>query len=128
MNKYFELMIKNLANLFSFFFVRFYLIILIGGNIFLWLAVYYINKTVSQDLVALHYNINFGVDLIGHVNKIFIIPSISLLTILLNTILIFILQSHKHFKFIAYLLLSACVMINLFLLLGLMSIYLVNFR
>ncbi len=119
---------KVISYIFSFFYIRIYLIIVLGLNLAIWLAVYFININVSQDLVILHYNVNFGVDLIGNVKRIFIIPVLGLLIILINTILLFSLTKHRNFKFFAHLLLVTCFIVNLFLLLGLAFIYLINFR
>ncbi|MFH1428086.1 MAG: hypothetical protein ABIG60_06225 [Patescibacteria group bacterium] len=112
----------------NFFYVRIYLIIIIGLNLFLWLVSYLIKINVSQELIILHYNIDFGVDLIGSVNKIYIIPLLSLIILIINVILISNLVKHKFFKFITHLLLAACIMVDLFLLISLASIYLINFR
>ncbi|MFH1822387.1 MAG: hypothetical protein ABH830_01660 [Patescibacteria group bacterium] len=112
----------------NFIYVRVYLIIIIGLNLFLWLASYLIKINVSQELIILHYNIDFGVDLIGNVNKIYIIPLLSLIILIINIILISNLVKHKFFKFIAHLLLATCIMVDIFLLISLASIYLINFR
>jgi len=112
----------------SFFYIRLYLILLIGLNLFIWLVAYYININVSQDLIVLHYNINFGVDLIGSVKKIFILPLLGLIIIIINVIIFFILAKHKDFKFFAHLLLGACVAVNIFLFISSVTIYLINFR
>jgi len=111
----------------SFLFVRLYFIILLGFNLFIWMAVYLINIDVSQDLVVLHYNIDFGVDLIGGVKGLYIIPALSLIVILINGILLFPFCRRKDFKFLAHLLLGTSLAVNLFLLIALGSIYLINF-
>ncbi len=115
-------------NIFSFLYIRIYLILLLGFNAFIWFTAYYININVSQDLVILHYNVNFGVDLIGNVNKIYIIPLLGLIIIILNFILLFIFSKYKYFNFVAHLLLITCLISSLFLILALSSIYLINFR
>jgi len=119
---------QAVARIFSFFYVRFYLIILVGFNLFLWLVVYFININVSQDLIILHYNVSFGVDLIGSVKRVFIIPLLSLIIILINVILLLGLYRHKDFKFIAHILLAGSIMVNIFLFMALVSVYLINFR
>jgi len=115
------------AYLSSFFFVRLYFIILLGLNFFIWMAVYLININVSQDLVVLHYNVDFGVDLIGGVKRLFIIPTLGLIVILTNGTLLFSFCRRKDFRFLANILLGASLTVNLFLLIALGSIYLINF-
>ncbi|MDD5031854.1 MAG: hypothetical protein PHR36_02290 [Patescibacteria group bacterium] len=117
-----------LSYLSGYFFIRLYFIVLLGLNLLIWLIAYFINKSVSQDLVVLHYNIDFGVDLIGNVSRIYIIPLLGLIIILVNAVLIFIFSRRKDFKFFSHLLLTAALAVNLFLLIALGSVYLVNFR
>jgi len=124
----FQRFIDIFLNIFSFLYIRIYLILLLGFNAFIWLTAYYININVSQDLVILHYNVSFGVDLIGNVSRIYIIPWLGLIIIILNFILLFIFSKYKHFNFIAHLLLMTCLISNLFLFLALLSVYLINFR
>ncbi|MFA4833396.1 MAG: hypothetical protein WC619_00935 [Patescibacteria group bacterium] len=112
----------------GYFFIRLYFIFLFGANLLIWLAAYFINASVSQDLVVLHYNIDFGVDLIGSVKRIYIIPLLGLIIILVNAVLIFIFSRRQDFKFFSHLLLTASLAVNLFLLIALGSIYLINFR
>lgn len=114
--------------LFSFFYARIYFFILICLNLLLWLGAYYINVNVSQDLVVLHYNVDFGVNLIGNVKEIFIIPFLSLVIIFINGALVLFLCRNEYFKFIIHLILCTGIIINLFLLASLASIYLINFR
>ena len=112
----------------SYFFIRLYFIVLLGLNLFSWLVVYLININVSQDLVVLHYNVDFGVDLIGSVKRVYIIPFLGLIVILVNLILVLAFSRGRDFKFFSHLLLAASLVVNLFLLIALGSIYLINFR
>jgi hypothetical protein len=102
-----------------------YLIIILGLNLLDWLFVYIININVSQDLVVLHYNVDFGVNLIGDVKQIYIIPLLGLFIILINLILLIII--YRQNRFFANLLLAGAMLANLFLLIGTASIYLINF-
>ncbi len=111
----------------SFFYIRIYLIFLILMNISLWASAYNIFQRVSQDLIVLHYSVDFGVNLIGDVKRLFIIPLLGLLIIIFNFFIILFFNSSKHFKFISHLLLAPILLIHLFLLAALGSIYLVNF-
>jgi len=120
--------VGDFSYLFKFFFIRLCSILLLGFNLFIWLVVYLINLSVSQDLVVLHYNIDFGVDLIGSVKRLFIVPILSLIVFIVNEALLFAFSRHKDFKFIAYLLFGASLAVNLFLVAALGSIYLINFR
>ncbi len=117
---------EMILNFLSFFYARVYLAVLLGLNLLDWLAAYAINKNVSQNLIVLHYNIDFGVNLIGDAKRIYLIPLLGLIIILINFILLAVI--HRQSKFIVHLLLSGAIFANLFLLAGLASLYLINFR
>lgn len=121
---------EMILNFLSFFYARVYLAVLLGLNLLNWFAAYAINKNVSQNLIVLHYNVDFGVNLIGGAKKIYLIPLLGLIIILINFILLAVIhrQGHRQSKFVAHLLLSGAILANLFLLAGLASLYLINFR
>ncbi len=116
------------TNILNFSHIRFYLITLFILNLFSWLfSLWFFNK-VSQNLIVLHYNVDFGVDLIGDVKNAFIIPALGSFAVVFNFILSLVFFKDKNFKFISHLLSAAAVLVNLILLLSLGSIYLINFR
>ena len=119
---------QALGYLFGFFYFRIYLIINLGLNLLIWLFVWFINAGSGQNLIKLHYNVDFGVDLIGEVGQLFTIPLLGLIIIFINISLIAINSRHKNLKFIVNLLLGSALAVNMFLLIALGSIYLINFR
>lgn len=114
-----------ITELLGFAYIKIYLAGILVINLANWLFAGYINRRVSQDLVVLHYNIDFGVNLIGSVRQIYLIPLLGLLIFLLNFILIGYL--YKNERFAAHLLLAGALTVNLFLLGALAALYLVNF-
>ena len=118
--------LDSVFDLLGFIYVRIYLAILICVNFLNWMVAIFINKNVSQELVFLHYNVDFGVDLIGNAPRVYIIPLLGFIIILVNFVLLIFI--YKHSKFIAHLLLSAALMANLFLLAAIASVYLINLR
>lgn len=117
---------EHVLYLIGFGFVRFYLLFLFCLNIINWLLAYYVNKNVSQNLVVLHYNVNLGVNLIGNVRDIYIIPTLGLAFIVINFLLL--LNIHRRNRFLIHLLLNFSLLINLVLIASIISIYLINFR
>jgi hypothetical protein len=117
---------EAVLSLLSFSLVRFYLSALFVLNIIDWLLAYYVNKNVSQSLVVLHYNVNLGVNLIGNVSDIYIIPTLGLAFIVINFFLL--LNIYQNRKFLIHLLFGFSLLINLFLIASTISIYLINFR
>ena len=107
-------------------FVRLYILFLCALNVINWLLAYYVNKNVSQNLVVLHYNVNLGVDLIGNVSDIYIIPTLGWSFIVINFLLL--LNVYRRGRFLIHLLLGFSLLINLCLIASTISIYLINFR
>lgn len=107
-------------------FIRIYLIFLFFLNLINWLAARAIKKGSSQDLIILHYNVDFGINYIDAAGKIYIIPLLGFLIALVNFSIL--LAVHKQSRFIAHALLAAAVLCNIFLSAGLAALYLINFR
>ncbi|MFH1773109.1 MAG: hypothetical protein ABH818_02005 [Patescibacteria group bacterium] len=127
---YFYFSRKNLAEislyLLSFFYVKIYLIIILILNSFNWLFVYSLSSVIDQDLVILYYNVNLGINLIGDVSQIYIIPLLGLIFILFNLILL--INVYKYGKFIIHLLLILSTVTNFIFLISTAVLYLINFR
>jgi|GEM_PF-1320111 len=119
-------LVEAVLHLISFGFVRLYLILLLLLNLANWLLAYYVNQNVSQALVVLHYNVNLGVDLIGNVRNIYVMPILGLSFIVINFFLL--LNVYRRSHFLIHLLLGSSLLINLCLIASTISIYLVNFR
>lgn len=126
---------ERFGSLLSLFYVRIYLIIILGLNLLNWFFVYVININIAeQDSVILHYNVDFGIDFIGNVRQIYTIPSIGLVIVLFNLILLFfayrkniVAERRDADKFLANLLLGSALFVNFILLFSVASIYLINF-
>ncbi len=108
--------------------VRIYLILIALLQALIWWQAIGIRQKVSGDLLILHYNIDFGVDLIGAPQKIFYYPVAGLLLALLNIILAAIFINRKYFRPLLHMLLLAAIVCGIFLSLALLSIHTVNFR
>lgn len=74
--------------------------------------------------IILHYNVLFGVDLKGDSAEAFTIPLIGLVIFFLNSIITKLV--YKKEKFIAYLLLSTSLICQLFAVIAIAAIILVN--
>ncbi|HTW96887.1 MAG TPA: hypothetical protein VMD74_04500 [Candidatus Methylomirabilis sp.] len=129
---YFDLLKDKVSygwgEVFGHLFVKIYLAILFLQNISLWGFVWLFYSHVGSGLTILHFNVDFGIDLVGEANKLFNIPLLGLFISLLNFFLLFVFLKHKNFRFIAYLLLTSAVLVNFFLSLALGPIYWINFR
>lgn len=93
-----------------------------------WLQAILIKNNLSGDVLVLHYNVNFGIDLVGDPTRIFLYPISGLLIGLLNLTLATLIYRHGEFKYLTHLLLGAVVVFNCLLVSALLAIYLINFR
>ncbi len=126
---------EQFGDLLSLFYVRIYLIIILGLNLLNCFFVYVININIAdKNSVILHYNVDFGIDLIGNARQIYIIPLMGLVIVLFNLILLsFVYRKNiasarrDADKFLANLLLGSALFVNFILLFPVASIYLINF-
>lgn len=97
-----------------------------------WFFSYFINNKISQGLVALHYNVDFGINLIGNASEIYIIPALGLFIALINSILTIVVNRQRFddkntARLLSHFLLGGALFSNLFLLISLAFVYLINF-
>lgn len=93
------------------------------ANIFSWILVFLFFKKETFNII-LHYNILSGVDYQGSSQKLFTIPAIGLLVIFMNSIISRVVSSED--KFVSYLLLSAALVGQIFAIIAVIAIILVN--
>ena len=118
----------NLLEIFDFFYAKIYLALILFLNFLLWISVFYINFKASNTTLILHYNVDLGVDLIGLGSNLYVIPLLGLLILVVNLILLLIFLKWSDYRYLAHLLFSVSLLANLFLLISLGPIYLINFR
>jgi hypothetical protein len=93
-----------------------------------WFQAWFINRNLSGDILVLHYNVDFGIDLVGNPRQIYLFPLLGLGIFLLNLIILAFFYKDKNFKILTHLLLGAAILFSLFLNIALLSVYLINFR
>lgn len=106
----------------------FYLAGFIFWQIVAWVQVFLIKNNLSGDLVVLHYNVDFGIDLVANPPAVFFYPLLSLGVFLINLLVLLFLSRNKNLKILTHYLLFAAVLFGAFLSLVLLSVYLINFR
>jgi hypothetical protein len=106
--------------------IYFIFIVLLSG--LEWFLAGYILKQGEGGRIALHYNVDFGIDYYDSINKIYTLPILGILIIIINFLLSLALYRHRAKRFIFHLLLSIALLSNVIILSALISIYLVNFR
>ncbi|MFH1326182.1 MAG: hypothetical protein ABIH48_01810 [Candidatus Falkowbacteria bacterium] len=105
---------------------RLFIIVALIINILAWIASIFFNANIEEKIIALHHNIYFGISLIGGPKQVFFIPLLGLIIIIVNTIFSYLIRREDNF--FVYLFTASTILINIFLLLGLGSIILINFR
>jgi hypothetical protein len=91
-----------------------------------WYFAYLISSNITAERTILHYNVDFGINLIGSENQLYIIPLIGLLVFLVNFFILPLYYNQKEIKFLSYYLFTVSIISNIFLLLAEASIYLIN--
>lgn len=119
---------EAVGSAFRFYPTRLYLAVILLLQVLAWLQAIIIRRSLSGDFLILHYNINFGVDLVGSPEKIFFYPLAGLLAVIINFVLIFIFARRKESRFITHLFLGSTVIFEIFLSLVLLAVFLINFR
>ena len=117
---------EGIAEIVGYYQVKIYLALIITLNLLIWVFAYQLNKKASQDLVILHYNVDFGVDLVGSIHQIYIIPLLGIIILSINFFILLIVNRDK--QFLSHLLFITAIICNIFLLASLGLIYIVNFK
>lgn len=113
---------------FSFHANRIYLSLIVVLQAGSWWLSSYIYRSLSGDLLVLHYNVDFGIDWIGNRGTIFYFPILNLVFLLGSLIILAIFGPGKNFRAQSHYLLSGVVMANLGILVYLTLVYTINFR
>ncbi|MEA2088888.1 MAG: hypothetical protein U9O55_03560 [Patescibacteria group bacterium] len=113
-------------NFFKFFFkdkiIFANLIISIIINSIIWINLLRIKKV--GEMIPLHYNVYFGIDYIGDWHKIFIVPLIGIIILIINFLLALLIY-YKD-KFISYILVFTVLFVQIILFLASLSIVWIN--
>ena len=118
--------LKGLAsNLFGLLYFKIYFSATIFINLLNWILAIFINQKNTADQVILHYNVDFGANLIGNEKQLYTLPLLALTIFLVNLILV---NNYRNDKFISHILLMSALLANIFLLIALATLYLINFR
>ncbi len=107
---------------------RWYFLFTLLLQVGLWWEAFEIYHNLASNFIILHYNVDFGIDLVGDSRQIFLYPALALGVFLLNTFLASSLHQRKDFNFFIHFLLLASLVFSLFLNLALLFIYIINFR
>ncbi|RLC36761.1 hypothetical protein DRH27_04755 [Candidatus Falkowbacteria bacterium] len=121
--------LASFSALFAFLNVKIYLIILFIINLTCWFFARYINSAIDQAQIALHYSVDFGIDLYGDIKKIYILPLLGIIIIIVNFVILSVLArfNTKDINFNSHLLFLAALISNIMLLGAIISIYIINF-
>jgi hypothetical protein len=105
-----------------------YLGLIIFWQVIVWFQAWFIHRSLTGDIIVLHYNVDFGIDLVASPAEIYLYPLLGLAVVLANLIILAILHKENNFKILVHYLLGAAVIFSTFLSIALLSVYLINFR
>jgi len=108
--------------------VKIYLSVSALLNILIWLSARFIKKATGTEQIALHYNVDFGIDYYDDAGKIFIIPVLGLIIVLFNYFVAMLVSQNKDAVMIFHILFASALLVNVVLLAAIVSVYLINFR
>jgi len=119
---------KSLGEVFFYLHVKIYVIFSVILNTSLWLGARAIVSLAGEDQIALHYNVDAGIDYYGQASGVYVLPFLGLTILLVNFLLFWAVARSRDRKFISHLLLSNVLVVNVILVVAMYSNYLVNFR
>lgn len=105
--------------------VRWLLIFIAAANLANWAALKIFIQPVDLPII-IHYNVYFGVDMLGDWKNLFLMPAIGLVLCLINFSLSLYFYRRKE-RIASYLLLMATLMIQLSLLVASVSVIIINY-
>lgn len=117
---------SSLRLLFSDYIVRRIFIVAGAVNLLAWLAAFLLARSIGDSLAVLHYNVVFGIDLIGPAFHLYAIPLIALAIIVIN-ILFAASMSGLRDRAISVIIAAASALSNIIALSALYFAYFVNF-
>lgn len=123
---YTRVLLRDLSKFSKDKFNRMFFYFAIGFNVGNWIGAHYIITHIERETAYLHYNVDFGVDYIGDVERIYDFPLVGLAVIIVNILVSLFVRNRE--KFVVQMLLLVAIMANIFILMGLASIYLINFH
>ena len=107
---------------------KYYFVAVLVLQILAWVQAFNIAVNFPEDLLTLHYNIDFGADLVGDPSRVYYFPIAGILVVLLNIFLSASFSRKQGAKIMFHLYFSASILVNTFINLALFAIYLINFQ
>lgn len=118
---------SSFAEIFKFKSSFFYLALVSFWQIVAWFQAWFISHNLSGKFLVLHYNVDFGIDLVDSPGKIYLYPFLGLSVFLINIFILAFFSKNKNFKIISHFLFGAATVFTIFIVIALTSIYLINF-
>ncbi|MFA6551425.1 MAG: hypothetical protein WCV41_02765 [Patescibacteria group bacterium] len=94
-------------------------------NVINWGIGYFVNYRATEEVISLHNNIYFGITLIGAPSQVYFLPFFGLVVIAVNAFFSYLIKEDD--RFFLYVFSVSSVLVNVFLILGLAAIALLNF-
>lgn len=114
--------------LLNFSYIKIYLAAIFLVNALAWGAALFIAGRIDGETAILHYNVDFGANLIDRTGNLYVIPALGLVITAINLVIANALLTYKREPLAVHLLFAGALLVNLLLLSALATLYLINLR
>lgn len=125
--KYLNFMLKNFFSheFFKSAIANWLIVLSLLANLINWIILVIFVRPIDLPII-LHYNVYFGVDMMGNYHEVYILPLIGIILFLVNWLLSIFLFDKKE-RIASYLLLMAALMIQLSMIVASVSVIIINY-
>jgi len=105
---------------------RLFLVVLLA-NILSWVLAFFFYRRLDDALAVLHYNIDFGIDLVGEPFRLLALPAFLSIISLADFIFLLVFSRKQSFRFVATFIAGSLTLICFLVFLAYIALYLINF-
>ncbi len=120
-------LVSALKDWWSFWPNRLYLVISLFFQSVLWSGSYFIYQILIDDLLIFHYTVDFGIDSAGKAIRLFILPLVALVFLVVNFIVSLVGANSKQAHRLWHLLGFTSGLVQVLMAFALLAVYLINF-
>lgn len=100
---------------------------ILGANILSWILAILLSKRLKDSLAVLHYNIDFGIDLVGEPWRLLALPAFLSIITLADLVFLLVFSRKQSFRFVAMFIAGSLSFICFLVLLAFIALYSINF-
>lgn len=101
--------------------------VILGANILSWILAILLSRRLKDSLAVLHYNIDFGIDLVGEPWRLLMLPGFLSIVTLADLIFLLVFSRKQSFRFVAMFVAGSLSFICFLVFLTFIALYSINF-